>query len=468
MNVLYIGSGFVGVCSAAVTAENGHQTLVYDIDENKISKFNSFNREEIQSCLWEEGLDDLLIKNRDHIAFTSDYGPVANFLDDCDAVFMCLPTPEVGETGESNLEYYRQAAVKLAENLKNRNQGNQTKYVVIINKSTVPIDMVDQTDKLFKNVGVINFGIVSNPEFLVEGKAIAGSAHPDRVVVGAWDEKDFAVMRKLYERFVASTQVKYIEVNPKEAAAGKLLANFTLFNKLAICFDVVGRTCETFTDLEFENLKKILISDPRIGSWGYFDSLYAGGSCLIKDARSLSHQLQAAGQEAVLVNEIYLANKRQLAGFLSRLKKEAGLDWRDKKVALLGLSFKKDTNDIRNSASIDIVKYLQEQAVTEIKCFDPAAAHWFKTIFPESDQIKYLNNETEAMTGVDIIIISTDWAQFRGLADKLITSSERPIIMDGRRMLAHQYINLQNNGFNIIAVGSPFIKGLLTKDSNLI
>jgi UDP-glucose 6-dehydrogenase len=104
-------------------------------------------------------------------------------------------------------------------------------------------------------------------------------------------------MRKIYQRFFDDPSIQYLEVNPKEAAAGKLLANFYLFNKLQICFDVIGRTCETFSGLQFENIRKILTSDPRIGSWGFYDSLYAGGSCFIKDARSLSHQLQTAGQD---------------------------------------------------------------------------------------------------------------------------------------------------------------------------
>lgn len=457
MNVLYIGSGFVGACSAAVSADSGHRVLVFDIDQRKISMLGSKDRDIIESCLFEKGLADILVRNSQRIEFTTDYAKVEAFLDSADTIFMCLPTPEIGESGESNLSYYFDAAQRLAEILKKRNNGSQQKYLVIVNKSTVPVDMVDKTEELMKKSGVENVGVVSNPEFLVEGKAIEGSLNPDRIVVGAWTEQDFQVMRSLYQRFYDSPKVEYIEVNPKEAAAGKLLANFVLFNKLALCFDVIGRTCETFENLQFENLRKILGSDPRIGSWGLYDSLYAGGSCFIKDARSLSHQLQTAGQEALLVNETYYANKRQLETFLGRAEKEAGIDWNGKRVALLGTAFKRDTNDIRNSPSIDIVNFLMEKQVDEIRCFDPAALGWFQNVFPASDQITYVKNERECLSNVDVVIIATDWPQFRGIGGLIKDIPYKPLLMDGRRMLQHTYNELQKQGVNIIAVGSPFL-----------
>lgn len=460
MNILYIGSGFVGACSAAVSADSGHTVLVYDIDQGKIDRLSAGDRDTIESCLFEEGLGDLLIRHKDRIEFTTDYAKAERFLDTGDAVFMCLPTPEIGETGESNLEYYFQAAARLAQALVKRNRGQQDKYVVIINKSTVPISMIDETQAVMSKQGVKNYGVVSNPEFLVEGKAIQGSLKPDRVVVGAWQTADFEIMRRLYQRFYDSPTVEYIEVNPKEAAAGKLLANFYLFNKLAVCFDVMGRTCETFSDLKFENLRQILTSDKRIGNWGFYDSLYAGGSCFIKDARSLAHQLQTAGRDAALVNETYLGNKRQLELFLGRAKTEAGISWSGKRVALLGLAFKRDTNDTRNSPSINIVQHLKEQSAAEIRCYDPAGMDYFKQQFPESDQVRYVTHEFAAMKGAEVIIIATDWPQFRGLADVIISAiNPQTLLMDGRRMLQHRYEDLRAAGFDIIAVGSPFIKG---------
>ncbi len=460
MNILYIGSGFVGACSAAVSAASGHNVLVYDIDETKINKIGSQNRDQIEDCIFEKGLSDLLIQNKKNISFTADYSKVNDFVDIADAVFMCLPTPEIGETGESNLSYYFTAATKLADSLLKRNEGKQEKYVVIVNKSTVPIDMVNKTQEVMDECGVKNYGVVSNPEFLVEGKAVSGSLKPSRVVIGAWEEDDFAIMRKVYNQFFESPDVKYIEVNPHEASAGKLLANFYLFIKLQICFDVIGRTCESFDNLQFENLRKIIMSDSRIGNWGLYNSLYAGGSCFIKDSRSLAHQIQATGGDATLVNETYLSNKRQLDTFIARAEKEAQFDWGQKKVAILGASFKRDTNDVRNSPSIGITKFLQNKNVSDINIFDPSGIKYYRTIFEDGKNIHYCDNEIEAIKDVDVIIISTDWPQFRSITDYLINEVQtRPLIMDGRRMLQQRFGDLQQAGYDIIAVGSPFIKG---------
>jgi len=459
MNILYIGAGFVGTASAAVAADSGHKVLVYDVNKERIEKFGSGDRDIIESCLFEHGLGDFLVRNKERITFTIEYSKVENFLDTVDAVFMCLPTPEIGETGESDLTYYNTATETLAQALVKRNDGKQEKYIVIVNKSTVPIDTVDHTEEIMNHFGVKSFGVVSNPEFLVEGKAVEGSLKPDRIVIGAWNEKDFTVMRQVYQRFYDSPNVEYIEVNPKEAAAGKLLANYYLFNKLATCFDVIGRTCEAFDNVQFENVRKILTSDDRIGSWGFYDSLYAGGSCFIKDARSLSHQLQTKGENATLVNETYLANKRQLELFLSRAERDENFDWNGKNVALLGLAFKRDTNDTRNSPSKDIMNFLKEKNVAKITLYDPAAKEMFMRDFPEGNGVEYVNHEFEAVRNADVVIIATDWPQFRGLGDTMITElKKRPLIMDGRRMLQHRYIDLIKAGFQIIAVGSPNLK----------
>lgn len=460
MNIIYIGGGFVGTCSAAVSANSGHTVLVCDIDKKRIDMLSSGDRDTIESCLYEEGLGDLLVRNKTRISFTTSYDDVAARLDTCDAIFMCLQTPEIGETGESDLSIYEKAANQLASVLVQRNGGSQEKHIVVVNKSTVPIAMVDRTKKILDAAGVQNVGVVSNPEFLVEGKAIKGALKPDRIVVGAWNEKDFMVMRNVYQRFYGAPDVQYIEVNPKEAAAGKLLANYYLFNKLAVCFDVIGRTCETFADLSFENIRKILTTDDRIGTWGFYDSVYAGGSCFIKDSRSLSHQLQTAGQQAPLVNETYLANRRQLEIFLGRAEKDAHVDWAGKTVALVGLAFKRDTNDIRNAPSIDIVHFLREKGVHQIVAYDPAGIGSFKRQFPGAQDITYVSHEFDAVKAADVVMITTDWPQFRGLADMMSGGLEKkPLIMDGRRMLSHRYADLQAAGCDIIAVGSPFISG---------
>ncbi|MFA5770901.1 MAG: nucleotide sugar dehydrogenase [Patescibacteria group bacterium] len=466
MKLLYLGAGFVGACSAAVMADSGHDILVYDVDENRIKMLGSGDRELIQNCLFEDGLGDLLVQNNHQIKFSSDYSRVIKNLDTLDAVFMCLPTPEKKDSqGESDLSYYYSAVEDLAKNLAQRNNGEQTKYIVMVNKSTVPIEMIDETDKIMKKYGVKNFGLVSNPEFLVEGKAIYGSLKPDRIVVGAWNEQDFKIIRNIYQRFYSSPTVKYIEVNPKEAAAGKLLANYYLFSKLAICYDVIGRTCETFDNLHFENLRKIISSDPRLGSWGLYDSFFAGGSCFSKDTSSLAYQLEKKGVDVSYTKEVLRVNNHQCNNFYNRASSEAGFNLKDKVVAVLGVAFKRDTNDVRNSGAIEIVNKLIGDSVKEIRINDPAAMLMFKKVFNSSVDsrykvINYFNSEKEVLSGTDVCMILTDWPKFRELGDVIKNACPTPyLIMDGRRMLSAQFDELQDLGYDIIAVGSPFLKG---------
>ncbi len=464
MKILYIGSGYVGTCSAAVMADSGHDVLVYDIDPKKIKMLASNNVEEIESCLLEDGLCKMLINNKDRITFTADYKDVIKALDDADAVFMCLPTPEKeGAEGESDLSYYFKAANTLAESLAKRNNGKQSKYIVVVNKSTVPVNMISMTEKIMNEHNVLNFGVVSNPEFLVEGKAIEGSIRPDRVIIGAEKEEDFKIMRQVYARF-SSTNIKYIETNPYEAAAGKLLANFILFNRLATTFDVIGRLCEFFPDIKFENVRQIIATDPRIGTWGLYDSVYAGGSCFIKDAASLAHQLEEAGANTHQIRLSLEANKFQRDHFYSRAEKEAGFSWDGKVVTVLGVAFKQNTNDVRNSAAIDFVRHLINSNVDKIQVYDPAAMPMFKNLFntkddPRYEKIEYFNSEEEALKGSEACLILTDWAQFRLLGEKISSICPPPyLIMDGRRLIQEKYDELQNKGYNIIAVGSSFLK----------
>ncbi|MCK4553948.1 UDP-glucose/GDP-mannose dehydrogenase family protein [Candidatus Parcubacteria bacterium] len=459
MKLLYIGAGYVGACSAAVNTDSGHDALVYDIDKEKIKKLFSLSKDIIESCLFEEGLGELIIRNKDRLNFTCNLDRVKKFINQTEAVFMCLPTPEKGKSGETDLTYYEEAVKILAKILTKRNNNTQSQYILIINKSTVPIDTAGKTKEILDSFGVVNYGVGSNPEFLVEGKAIEGSIRPQRVVVGAWRQKDFLIFRDIYKRFYESPKTAYIEVNPIEAEAGKLLANFILFNRLIICFDVVGRVCERFNNLHYESVRKIIIADKRIGSWGFYNSLFAGGSCLIKDTKSLTYQLAKKEAAVNLLINTLEANFQQIDNFLARPESELQFDWSGKKIGLLGMAFKRDTNDIRNSAALNITDFLLEKKVKYIKAYDPVAIDNFKNYYDNQKKIILAKDETEAIFKADVLIIATDWPQFRELTEKIKANLNKGgLIMDGRRMLQHKYNELSQAGYNIIAVGSPLIK----------
>lgn len=457
MKILFIGAGFVGACSAAVAADSGHEVLAYDIDAKKIDCLSSQDRDQIQGCIHEEGLGEMIIRNQERLSFSAQLKKAGEFAQEAGAIFMCLPTPEKAN-GESDLSFYESAVKDISPFLTQRQSGAQTQRVVIVNKSTVPVAMIDYTRQLFEQAGVKNFGIVSNPEFLVEGKAIENSVHPDRVVVGAENAEDFAIMRQVYQRFVDSTSVKYIETNPYEAAAGKLLSNFLLFSRVAWCFDVVGRICEKIPNLNFEKVREIVTSEPRIGTWGFYDSLYAGGSCFIKDAGSLAHQLEQVGARATLVREILAVNEFQLQNFLMRAKTEVNFNFADKKIAVLGLAFKQGTNDIRHSGAIAAIDWLLSQGVAEVHTYDPAAMAEAKSYFHKESRVKFGQDVDDALAGTAACLLATDWPQFKNVAENIIKIVQPPyLIMDGRRLISAHYEDLQKRGYTILPVGGQLL-----------
>jgi len=449
MHLIYMGTGFVGACSSAVSADSGHSVLAYDINQ------------EINSCLYEEGLADLIIQHRDRLLFSADESKLATALDNADAIFLCLPTPE-SSTGESDLTAFKAAAHSLGKLMKLRNGGKQSKRMLLITKSTVPIDTPHMLKEIVSGEGCENFGVASNPEFLVEGQAIYDSIHPQRIVVGAETEADFKTLRNIYRRFYDSSGVEYLEFNPYEAAAVKLLSNTALFNKLVYTYAVAGRLCEYFPELDYENIRRGVISDKRIGKWGFYDSLYAGGSCLIKDAQSLGYQMKSKGADISFIDSILQANSSQLDRFIERAETDAGIDYNGKIVALIGLAFKQGTNDIRHSGSISIIRHLLGAGVKTIRAYDPAAMEMTAQAFPVdknelNSKIIYCDSEKHALEDSSIIFIATDWPEFRTLGDEIINISPAgSLIMDGRRIISHRHADLREKGFKVVSVGSNF------------
>ena len=310
--------------------------------------------------------------------------------------------------------------------------------------------MIDRTENLAA-AGVTNVGVVSNPEFWWKAKRFR-----DRSSGTEWwsapGRTKILPSCAAFTSGLTRPMSKYIEVNPRELRQVNYWPIFYLFNKLAVCFDVIGRTCEAFDDVQFEQIRKIQTTDPRIGNWGSMTAFTL--AAVVYQGRSLlSHQLQTAGVDAVLVNETYLANKRQLDIFLGRAKKEAGFDWANKTIALFGTAFKRDTNDIRNSPSINMVHTWQENNAARIVAYDPAAVSMFSQLFPPSAKLQYATREADAIQSADAVVIATDWPQFRGLADLLLAQESRPLVMDGRRMLQHRYDDLQKAGFDIMRSG---------------
>lgn len=453
MRIIVAGTGFVGLTHAAVCSEYGHEVHAYDISEERVAAYQSGEREQIEAHVNEPGLADIIDENIDrYIFFTTD---IEDLIDDTDVIFMCLPTPPKRD-GSTDLNYYMNATNYIAGLLAKRKTGHR---VVLVNKSTVPVGTARLLEQVLNEHGVKNFGVASNPEFLPQGSAVEASRKPDRVVVGADSQADFELLRRVYSQFVNHVRIRYIETTPETAEAIKYMANALLLTYISFWNGVGGRLAETFDNTRMEDLKLGVTSDGRISTWGSYVSNGAGGSCFGKDIQSLIYQLNRSGRSTDLLQAVYNINEYQKTYLIDRAVHEAGFNFNNKSIALLGLAFKKRTNDMRDSSALKVVESLLARGVSSIRAYDPLAtneaARWFD---PEQnhlfERISYHETAVEAIEGSDALFISTDWEEFRSLASTIRQAVKPPyLIIDGRRMIPNPDA-LVELGYQYMAVGN--------------
>ncbi len=459
MKVIVAGTGFVGLTHAAVVSEYGHEVYAYDINSEKIAAYSSGRREEIERFVHEPGLAAIVEENLNrYLFFVDDIAPI---IEGTDAIFLCLPTPP-NPNGSSDLSYYFAAVHHIADLLARR---QDRRRVVVVNKSTVPIGTARQLERVLREREVPNAGVASNPEFLPEGDAVEKSRRPDRVVVGADHEEDFRILRRIYSQFVNHVRIRYIETTPETAEAIKYVGNTLLLTYISFWNGVGARLAETFPNVIMEDLKRGVTADARISTWGSYVSNGAGGSCFGKDIQSLIYQFHSAGQQATLLEAVYKINEYQKTYLIDRAIAEAGANFNQKTVALLGLSFKQRTNDMRDASSLQVVEALLGRGVSAIRAYDPLAMREARRFFdPQKnhlfEKISYHSSAREALEGSDMLFISTDWEEFRGLS-RTIENTVRPpyLIIDGRRMIP-DYKELLAAGYGYIGVGTPYLAPL--------
>ena len=459
MKIIVIGTGYVGLPHAAICAEYGHEVYAVDIDENRINAYKTGEREQIERYVNEPGLAALVseVINR-HLFFTTQLDDV---IDGAEAFFMCLNTPPQRD-GSTDLKYFEGAAHMLAESLARR---KDRRRVLVINKSTVPIGTVRLMQKILKEHGIEDFGVASNPEFLAQGNAVEGTRRPDRVVVGADSAEDFEVLCRIYPQFVNHVRIEYLETTPETAEAIKYVANTLLLTYISYWNGVGARLCETFDNIRMGDLRKGVTSDSRISTWGSYVGNGAGGSCLGKDIQSLIYQLNTHNQRTELLDAVYKVNEFQKLYMVDRAIHEATFNFNGKKVALLGLAFKKRTNDMRDSPAIRAVESLLGKGVSEIRAYDPLANEQAKSYWlnPEKnslfERISYHNSMQEALMDTDAVYISTDWEEFRGLTSIIMECLQPPyLVIDARRMIT-DYQVLIDHGFTYLSVGGMTFAG---------
>jgi UDPglucose 6-dehydrogenase len=431
MHIAVIGTGYVGLVTGACFAEFGVEVTCVDVDETKIDKLN-------QGIIpiYEPGLDTLVEKNSKagRLHFTTD---IKSAVQDALVVFLAVGTPPK-EDGSPDMSYYQQAAKDIAEAMNG--------FKVLVTKSTVPIGTGKWLREFVaKNLKVnTSFGVASNPEFLREGAAIDDFMRPDRVVIGSNEEDAIAIMKDLYrplyliETPIVITSLEAAELI-KYAANAFLATKITFINEMANLCDAIG--CDV------HDVARGMGMDNRIGRKFLHPGPGYGGSCFPKDTRALTTVADQFGVETRIVDAVIEANDRQRDVMIEKIEKLVG-DLSGKQVGVLGLSFKPETDDMRESPAVDIIRAMNERGA-KIRAYDPVAIEEAKHCLPE---IEYASDEYEALKDADAVVIATEWNQFRALDMGRVKSLLRqPKIADLRNVYEPE--DMRELGFDYVGVG---------------
>jgi len=433
MKICVVGSGYVGLVTGACLAEFGMHVVGVDKDAAKI---DALRRGEIP--IYEPGLEEIVEKNvrAGRLAFSTDLGPAIR---EARAVFIAVGTPPLPD-GRADLSFVREVAESIGANLNG--------YKVIVTKSTVPVGTGQMVEGVVRerSGGKQEFAVVSNPEFLREGSAIEDFLHPDRVVIGARTERALQVMYDIYAPLKAAG-VPFVAANVESAEMIKYASNGFLATKISF-INEVAEICEA-VGADVEVVARGMGLDNRIGPKFLHPGPGFGGSCFPKDTRAVAQIAEEHGLRFAIIDAVLEANQRIQRRMVPKIERAFdGLE--GKTVALLGLAFKGDTDDMRESPSIPIVEGLIERGAT-VRAYDPAAMEVAKGLLPP---IVCCRDAYEAATGADGVVIATEWNQFRALElDRLKDLLRQPLIVDLRNL--YEPARVAAAGFRYVSVGRP-------------
>ena len=423
MRITIVGTGYVGLVTGTCFAEMGNTVTCIDIDETKLEKL----RQGIVP-IHEPGLEELVTENcaAGRLTFSPRLGETLN---DSQVVFIAVGTPP-NEDGSADLSHVLAVARQIGQEM--------TQPLVVVDKSTVPVGTADRVRQAIAGElaarGVdIAFDVVSNPEFLKEGAAVADFMSPDRVVVGTSDENSRRLMRELYSPFSRNhDKVQFMGV--RDAEMTKYAANALLATKISFMNEIAAM-CEHY-GVDVEHVRRGIGSDPRIGYSFIYPGAGYGGSCFPKDVRALIAMADGMGLDSPLFRAVDARNQRQKTLMMEKICARFGFDLSGKTFALWGIAFKPDTDDVREAPALSMIKLLVE-AGASIQAFDPKAVETSRMALGDiaGDQLKYMAGPMEAVKGADALLILTEWKQFRQpdfrrLAEQL---TDR-IIFDGRNI----------------------------------
>jgi len=436
MKLSVVGTGYVGLVSGTCFAEMGNHVICVDINPEKLSKLQN-----AELTIYEPGLDILFYRNiaKKRLTFTND---LKNAVISSEIIFLCLPTPQ-GEDGSADLKYVLGVADEIGKILK---ENNDADFKIVVNKSTVPVGTAQKVKEAIAKYGVSNFDVVSNPEFLKEGFAVEDFMKPDRVVIGGENPNSLEMMKLLYEPFVRQgnpilvMDTKSAEVT-KYAANSYLAMRITFMNELANYCEKVGANVD--------NVRKGMGADQRIGKRFLFPGIGYGGSCFPKDVRALIKSAEENNGSLNILKVVDEINNKQKVILVEKILKYFNNDVKGKEFAIWGLSFKPNTDDMREAPSIYIIRELIKLGA-KVTAYDPAAMEQAK--FYIKEDITYGDDMYQILDNKDALLILTEWNEFRNPDFDIIKAKlKNKLIFDGRNVYDLQLMKEQN--FTYFSIG---------------
>lgn len=414
MNITIVGTGYVGLVTGTTLAELGNSVYCVDIDEKKVEDMKNGI-----VPIYEPNLEEMFLRNiqAERLFFTTD---LKEALDKSEVVYLALPTPP-GEDGSADLSYVIQVAHNIGEMM--------TDYKVIVNKSTVPVGTADRVREVIASKTDIPFDVVSNPEFLREGFAVEDSMNPSRVVVGASSEKAKSIMATIYQPFT-NTGIPIIFMDEKSSELTKYAANSFLAVKITF-MNEIANYCEK-VGADVDKVRLGMGSDDRIGHRFLFPGIGYGGSCFPKDVKALINSGKQDHFEFQILKATEQVNSHQKVILVSEIENYFGGNIEGKTIAVWGLAFKANTDDIREASSLDNIRLLLEKGANIIS-YDAIAENNVRKIL--GDKIQYAKNMYEALDGADALLIATEWPEFKNPNFELMAKRmNNKAIFDGRNI----------------------------------
>lgn len=438
MKIAVIGTGYVGLVTGTCFAETGNTVTCVDIDTNKIEKLSSG-----ELTIYEPGLEKLFLRNQKEgrLHFTTS---LKEGISNAQVIFLALPTPP-GENGSADLKYILGVANDLGKLI--------TDYVVIIDKSTVPVGTAEKVyAAIAKNLPTgqagtkIEFDVVSNPEFLREGVAVDDFMKPDRVIIGTSSERAKKIMNELYVPFVRQGN-PIIYMDEKSAELTKYAANSFLAMKITF-MNEIAHLCERM-GADVDMVRKGIGSDERIGRRFLFPGIGYGGSCFPKDVQALVKSSDDVDYDFKILDAVMEVNEKQKLHLIPKIKAYFKNNINGKKIAIWGLAFKPNTDDIREAPALVIIDALLAAGAV-ITAYDPEAMNNVKELL--GNKIKFAEHQYDTLTGADALIIATEWSEFRTPDfSKMITLLKNKVIFDGRNLF--DLAKMEELGFHYESVG---------------